>query len=252
MPDSTNVLITGVARGIGKALAEAYLARPNHTVLGTVRDTTALSVESLKNHPTAPGSRLLLFTLESANPEDYPKLQSSITSTGVSHLDIVIHNAGAANPPGTPATVDLDAVVNVFNVNAVSTLRLFQVTRVLLEASPGKEPKWMSVSSGAGTIGGCEAFQTYGVTPYALSKSGMNWITVAIHASEKWLTTFAIHPGLVQTDMGNKGAQMMGMKEAPNTIEEAVTKSMATIDGATREKTSGKYLNIIDGTEVPW
>ena len=34
---------------------------------------------------------------------------------------------------------------------------------------------------------------------------------------------------LVQTEMGNKGAQMMGLKEAPNTIEEAVTKTMATV-----------------------
>ncbi|KAL4950906.1 hypothetical protein BDW69DRAFT_171155 [Aspergillus filifer] len=252
MSGSTNVLITGVGRGIGKALAEAYLSRPSHTVIGTVRDASTPSVESLKNHPTAPGSRLLLFTLESANAEDYPKLRSSITSAGLSHLDIVIHNAGVANPAGTPANVDPDAVIDVFNINTVSTLRLFQVTRELLAASPGKEPKWMSMSSGAGTIGGCEAFQTFGVTPYALSKSGMNWVTVAIHASEKWLTAFAVHPGLVQTDMGNKGAQMMGMKEAPNTIEEAVTKSIATIDGATREKTSGKYLNIIDETEVPW
>ncbi|KAL4958690.1 uncharacterized protein BDV14DRAFT_207550 [Aspergillus stella-maris] len=252
MSDSTNVLITGVARGIGKALAAAYLSRPNHTVIGTVRDITAPSVESLKNHPTAPGSRLLLFTLESTNAEDYSKLKSSITSAGLSHLDVVVHNAGAASPSGTLATVDPDAVVSLFNVNTVSTLRLFQVTRELLAVSPGKEPKWMSMSSILGTIGGCETFQSFRGTPYALSKSGVNWVTMAIHASEKWLTAFAVHPGLVQTDMGNKGAQMMGLKEAPNKIEEAVTKSIATIDGATRGKTSGKYLNIIDGVEIPW
>ncbi|KAL4988782.1 hypothetical protein BDW68DRAFT_186976 [Aspergillus falconensis] len=50
---------------------------------------------------------------------------------------------------------------------------------------------------------------------------------------------------LVQREMGNKGAQMM---EAPNTTEEAITKTMATIDGTTQENSSGKYLNIIDGT----
>lgn len=32
------VLITGANRGIGKGLLEKYLARPNHTVIGTVRD----------------------------------------------------------------------------------------------------------------------------------------------------------------------------------------------------------------------
>lgn len=67
---------------------------------------------------------------------------------------------------------------------------------------------------------------------------------------------------------------MMGMEKAPNTIEEAVTKTMAAvsffqcsvtggiapttiltitkIDSSTREKTSGKFLNVIDGTEFPW
>ncbi|KAL5051153.1 hypothetical protein BDW71DRAFT_203177 [Aspergillus fruticulosus] len=52
-------------------------------------------------------------------------------------------------------------------------------------------------------------------------------------------------PKLVQREMGNKGAQMM---ETPNTTEEAITKTMATIDGTTQENSSGKYLNIIDGT----
>ncbi|KAI1638844.1 hypothetical protein F4809DRAFT_639126 [Biscogniauxia mediterranea] len=51
--------------------------------------------------------------------------------------------------------------------------------------------------------------------------------------------------------MGNVGARMMGMK-TPNTVEESVEKSVAAIDKATREKTSGKFLNTIDGTEFLW
>ncbi|OJJ53752.1 hypothetical protein ASPSYDRAFT_161681 [Aspergillus sydowii CBS 593.65] len=206
MSDSTIVLITGVARGIGKGLAEAYLARPNHTVIGTFRDTTSPTLDALHSHSKAPGSRLILVQLESTRPEDYTKLASTIKSEGITRLDIVIPNAGVASPAGSPATVDIQALTNVFEVNTLSTVRLFQATREFLEKSPGK-PKWASMSSAA---------------------------------------------ALVQTEMGNKGAQMMGLKEAPNTIEEAVTKTMATIDGATREGTSGKFLNIIDGTEVPW
>ncbi|KAL4742142.1 hypothetical protein BDV11DRAFT_212144 [Aspergillus similis] len=241
MSDSTIVLITGVARGIGQALAMAYLSRPNHTVLGTIRDPSAPSLSALSSHVPAHGSRLLLFTLESTNASHYSDLVSSLTTAGITHLDLVIANAGIARPVGTPASVDTEDVKNVFDVNALGTLRLFQVLRDLLEAGSnnGKRPKWVSVSSGAGSIGGCELYGTYRVAP-------------AIHASEKWLTAFAIHPGLVQTEMGNKGAQIMGLKEAPNTVEEAVTKTVAAIDSATREDTSGKFLNVIDGTEVPW
>ncbi|KAL4766935.1 hypothetical protein BDW60DRAFT_220925 [Aspergillus nidulans var. acristatus] len=241
MSDSTVVLITGVARGIGQALAKAYLSRPNHTVLGTIRDPSAPSLSALSSHVPAQGSRLFLFTLESTNPSHYSDLVSSLTTAGITHLDLVIANAGVAHPAGTPASVDVEDVKNVFDVNALGTLRLFQALRGFLKvgSNDGKRVKWVSVSSGAGSIGGCEVYGTHKVAP-------------AIHASEKWLTAFAIHPGFVQTEMGNKGAQIMGLKEAPNTVEEAVTKTMAAIDSATREDTSGKFLNVIDGAEVPW
>ncbi|KAL4994583.1 hypothetical protein BDV10DRAFT_149267 [Aspergillus recurvatus] len=254
MSDSTIVLITGVARGIGLALAKAYLSRPNHTVLGTIRDPSTPSLSTLTSHAPAQGSRLLLFELESTNPTDYSNLISSLTTTGITHLDLVIANAGVAYPAGTPASVDVEDVKAVFDVNALGTLRLFQALRGFLEAGVkhGKTVKWVSVSSGAASIGGCEVYGTEKVAPYAISKAGVNWVTVAIHVSEKWLTAFAIHPGFVQTDMGNKGAQIMGLKEAPDTIEEAITKSIATIDNATRKDTSGKFINVVDGAEIPW
>ena len=34
---------------------------------------------------------------------------------------------------------------------------------------------------------------------------------------------------LVQTEMGNKGAQMMGLEEAPNTLEESTSKTVALV-----------------------
>ncbi|KAL2847106.1 hypothetical protein BJX68DRAFT_268406 [Aspergillus pseudodeflectus] len=49
--------------------------------------------------------------------------------------------------------------------------------------------------------------------------------------------------------MCNAGARSFGMEEASNTIEEAITKTTAKIDAATREETSGKFWNVIDGTE---
>lgn len=70
--------------------------------------------------------------------------------------------------------------------------------------------------------------------------------------------------------MGNMGAQMMGMELAPNTLEESTSKTMAIVrglcvwrylsnwlipsqlDSATRENTSGKFINVVDGTEIPW
>ncbi|KAL4918426.1 hypothetical protein BDW62DRAFT_200806 [Aspergillus aurantiobrunneus] len=248
---STIVLITGAARGIGKALVQTYLSRPNHTVIGTVRDTSSPTLQPLHSHPTGPGSMLLLFQVESTNPEDYESLIPSIKAAGITHLDLVVSNAGIASPFGSPANVPIEAVTNVFDVNTLGTLRLFQATRDLLESSPG-QPKWVSVSTLAASIGRAEELGTAIGVPYALSKVGVNWLTVAIHSSEKWLVAFAIHPGLVQTDMGNEGAQLMGLPEAPVTLEQATTRTMERIDGATRESTSGKFWDIIEGTELVW
>ncbi|PYH87333.1 hypothetical protein BO71DRAFT_489652 [Aspergillus ellipticus CBS 707.79] len=52
--------------------------------------------------------------------------------------------------------------------------------------------------------------------------------------------------------MGNMGAQRAGMEKAPTTTEEAAEKMIATIDGATREDTSGRFISVIEGTELPW
>ncbi|RDW93049.1 putative Zn(II)2Cys6 transcription factor [Aspergillus mulundensis] len=240
---------------LGHALAKSYLSRPNHTVIGTVRDTSSPSLSTLTTQ-TAPGSKLLLYPLESTNDTHYTDLSTSLATAGITHLNLVIANAGVAHPPGTPASVGIEDVRAVFDVNALGTLRLFQALRGLLErgAAQGREVKWVSVSSGAGSIEGCKVYGrgTEKVVPYGVSKAAVNWVTVAIHASETWLTAFAIHPGWVQTEMGNAGARVMGLKEAPNTVEEAITKTVATIDDATRESSGGRFVNVIDGTEIPW
>ncbi|KAL2849275.1 hypothetical protein BJX68DRAFT_276007 [Aspergillus pseudodeflectus] len=254
MSDSTIVLITGVARGLGKALTEFYLARPNHTVIGTVRDPAAPNAQALLSSAhtsAAPGSKLHLLKLEATHAPDYASLPSSIKALEIPHLDLVIANSGISCSPTPLATISPEDVLHGYDVNTVGTLRLWQATRDLLEKS-ARGPKWVSMSSGAGSIEGVKTYGTQWFSMYGMSKAGMNWLTVAIHNSEEWVTAFAVHPGLVQTDMGNKGAREFGMEEAPNTIEEAITKTTAKIDEATREATSGRFWNVIDGTEFPW
>ncbi|KAI2611966.1 NAD(P)-binding protein [Hypoxylon sp. NC1633] len=254
MTNSTVVLITGVGRGIGKGLAEAYLQRPNHTVIGSVRDKTAPSAQALKSLPAAPGSRLILVSIESRSATDVPAAIKEIEAAGVTHINVVIANAGYSPTPGPLDDVEVDDVVDASRVNAVALVYLYQGVRKLLEkaGSGGGRPVWCSVSSAAGSIGGLEEYGTHIVLAYGMSKAAQNFFTRALHSANKWLIAYAIHPGLVQTDMGNVGARMIGLEKAPTTVDEAVEKTMATIDDATREKTSGKFLNVIDGTEFPW
>ncbi|KAL5334400.1 hypothetical protein BJX70DRAFT_405458 [Aspergillus crustosus] len=253
----TIVLITGpisnLAPGLGKALLETYLARPNHTVIGTVRDLSAPATKSLDSIPKASGTKLLTFQLEVTNPEHYPALISAITSAGIHHLDIVIANSGVSTTADPLASVSIEKINYMFDVNANGVLRLYQAVRGLLDSSPTGKPKWVTLGSSAGSLSAIEQWGTHLFAPYAISKAAVHWITSAIHVSEKSWTVFSAHPGLVQTEMGNSGARSVGLEEAPTTIEESNTKTIAVIDAATRETASGKLLDTLEGgKEMPW
>ncbi|KAJ0277355.1 hypothetical protein Brms1b_007390 [Colletotrichum noveboracense] len=88
------VLITGANRGIGKGLLEKYLARPNHTVIGTVRDPDHESAKVLASLPKANGSSLVLVKFDITVKTDGLEAVKQLEAQGINHLDVVIANAG--------------------------------------------------------------------------------------------------------------------------------------------------------------
>ncbi|RAK95417.1 NAD(P)-binding protein [Aspergillus ibericus CBS 121593] len=251
---TTNILITGVNRGIGLSLLQTLLLRPNHTIIGTVR-TSPPATSPLYTLPTHPTTTLHLLPLELTTPNAYTTLHTTLTTTlNIPYLDTVICNAGICPPEGTPYTVPISDISAAFEVNTLGPIRLFQSLRGLLVkgSEKGRVVKWVNVGTGAASLGLFGVTRVGWNTAYGVSKVGVNWVTLAMHDEEPWLVTFVVHPGLVQTEMGNRGARRIGMEEAPNTLEESATKTLAVIDKATREETSGKFINVIDGTELPW
>ena len=55
----------------------------------------------------------------------------------------------------------------------------------------------------------------------------------------------------VQTDMGNTGAQTLGLEKAEVEVDVSVSGMIKVIDAANREDTSGKFM-LYDGTSKPW
>lgn len=213
MSDSTVIFLTGANRGLGKGLVQKYLLRPNHTVIGSVRDKTSSVADELKKLPTAAGSRLLLVKIESTSPADPAEAIKDLQAAGIDHLDIVIANAGGVTGRTvTPVdTVSKEELTESFNINTLGPVFLFQAVKPLLQKS--KSPVWVAVTSATGSIGGMEAFGTHNLSAYGIAKAGLNWFTMyahilsntlasvdaeilrAVHCSEKWLTAFVLHPG---------------------------------------------------------
>lgn len=249
MPE-TVVFISGVTQGIGKSLVQAYLQRPHHTVIGSIRNSNSPGVADLKASPKAEGSKLQLVHIESASAEDPKNALAEIEAAGIEHIDIVIANAG-----GSPPVVPLDGVsredmVSAFQVNVLGPLSLYQTFKPLLKKSTN--PKWVSVSTVASSITLMESMGTYITPAYGASKASLNWVTAGInHSNADWLTTLLLHPGLVQTVPGNWVARHVGQEKAPITIEHSVSQLMSHIDQATRGNPY-QLVDAIKGGQIPW
>ncbi|KAL3477600.1 NAD(P)-binding protein [Aspergillus californicus] len=250
MADSTVVFISGVSSGIGRGLVEAYLTRPNYTVIGSVRNGNSPAATELKSTPTAPGSKLLLVELENTSVTDPARVLAEIQAAGIEHLDIVIANAGASPPVVPLDTVETADLLTAFHTNAAAPLLLFQTFRELLKAS--KQPKWASISSGAGSVADIGPKGSWFLPAYGVSKAALNWITEAICFSQDWLVALTLHPGFVQSGPGNWVANQFGMEKAPTTIEESAAGIIKVIDEATRETASGKFIDAVPGSVIPW
>lgn len=208
-------------------MIKGYLQRPNHTVIGSIRDDTSPAYEELKKLPAAEGTRLILVTIDSHKLEDPAKAVKAAEEAGIGHIDIVIANAGTSPPPGPLEAADLNEVVDAFKVNTMSPIALYQAAKPLFERSA--KPIWISMSSAAASIGNAPAHQAHWLLGYGMSKAAMNFFTMAVHGGQPNFIAYAIHPGLVQTDLGNTGARMQGMETAPITLEDSCAKVMASV-----------------------
>ncbi|KIW66425.1 hypothetical protein PV04_05760 [Phialophora macrospora] len=255
---TTTYLVTGANKGLGLALVQTYLARPDNTVIAAVRDPSSPSSKSLATLPRSSTSRLIVVRIESTSTTDADDAIATLEQVhGITTLDVVIANAGIANTYPAVHDATAKAMLEHYTVNVVGVVTLFRAVRPLLlrTAATGtnaRTPKFVTMSSAAGTIGAQDRAPVPNAA-YGPSKAALNWVTMKIHLENKdqGLCSFPIHPGWVQTDMGNAGAVAFGLEKAMLTLEESIPGIVDVIDKATIEATGGKFM-VYDGTEFPW
>ncbi|KAJ7466166.1 aflatoxin biosynthesis ketoreductase-like protein nor-1 [Mycena galericulata] len=253
MSGKTVYLISGANRGIGYGLAAVLAARPNTIVFAGARDPTAQSLKDL----AAKNSNVYVVKLTSGDEADNQAAVAEIKKT-VGQLDVVIANAGISKYYGQLATTPLSEFREHWEVNALGTIVLFQAVHTLLLASPSGAPVFALISTGAASMG---AYYPLPASAYGSSKAASNFLVKVLDAEHKPLVALAIHPGWVATDMGNVGAVANGLPEAPVSVDDSVAGILSRIDGATKEKSSGRFWNFkalkgnpwdIDSDEIPW
>ncbi|KAJ7607688.1 hypothetical protein FB45DRAFT_763940 [Roridomyces roridus] len=165
-------------------------------------------------------------------------------------LDVVVASAGILDQFGQTATADPASFLEHYQINTLGFIVLYQAVHYLLLASPSGAPILAYISSMAGSI---TSYINLHAPAYMGSKAASNFIVRTIDDEDPKLIVFSLHPGWVQTDMGNAGAVANGMEKAPDTLEESISGLLRKIDGATKEGTSGKFLNFqpVPGTTPP-
>lgn len=179
--------VTGANRGLGRALARAFVeagahvlvhARtPEEAALAKAEAGAAWAVDGDLRDPTL-GPRLAAAAMEHLAPG----------------LDTLVLSAGVLGPMGRLETIDLAVFREVMEINVDAQLGLFLAAREQLIANRGTVI-WMS--SGVGRFG-LPGYGAYCVSKHAIE--GLNRLA-HVENSEAGLVSIAVAPGMVQTDM---------------------------------------------------
>jgi 3-hydroxybutyrate dehydrogenase len=202
--DGRVAAITGGSRGIGRAIAEAFLAEGAKVVInGTNADKGARAIAEIGRPDD------VIFVQGNAMVrEDCER----VVDTAVSHfgrIDIMVNNAGGSSNNAAVAELSDEAFDYALKVNLWSTLWCSR--KALGYMIPQQWGRIINISSTEGKVG------KPGIATYVTAKHAVNGLTksMAHEVGTLGITVNALCPGAIETDMmkdeGAKAAESMGM-----------------------------------------
>jgi len=176
-----NILITGTRKGIGQALAKAYLAE-GHNVIGCSRKEASLTHVNYTH-----------FVLDISDEKAVLQMFRQIKKF-FNKLDVLINNAGIA-AMNHSLTTTCESVNALFSTNVLGTF-LFsrEAAKMMMRQKNGRIVNYTSVAS---------AISLEGEAVYAASKSAVESLTktMAKELGSLGITVNAIGPTPVATDL---------------------------------------------------
>lgn len=181
------ILITGVSRGCGRALAEEFI-RLGHVVIGCGRSETAMA--ALQKQFPAPHR----FTAVDVTDDAQVAGWAANVLTQVSAPDLLLNNAALINRPAPLWEISAREFSDVTDVNLKGTANVIRhFVSAMVRRSRGVI---VNFSSGWGRS------TDAGMAPYCATKWAVEGLTQAL-AQElpAGLAAAALNPGIIDTDM---------------------------------------------------
>jgi NAD(P)-dependent dehydrogenase (short-subunit alcohol dehydrogenase family) len=223
------VLITGANRGIGQALVEALLREGYAVIAGCRHPEAATQLQQL----AASRSGLLDLLLLDVNSDELILAAIEKVRKARNRLDVIVNNAGLMPEEGNESITDLPLAHfrSAFETNVVGCARVIRAFLPLLRES--HRPRIFNVSSGLGSISTRDDASHYA---YAVSKAALNMLTrsIALELMAEGITTVAISPGWVRTEMGGSEATL-----SPEESARSLVQAIQTV----HQELSGQFLD---------
>ncbi len=193
-----SALVTGGSRGIGRGIAERFLADGYRVVINGVRDAAAVAdvVDALADLGD------ITYVAADIGTEAGRTQLVVETLQAVGRLDVLVNNAGITSPGRKDmleaTEEDLDTVL------AVNLKGPFLLTQALArhmiehhESDPGFRGRIVNITSISAAVASPNRSE------YCISKAGLSMTTMlwATRLAEYGIDVFEVRPGVIRTDM---------------------------------------------------
>lgn len=219
------ILITGANRGLGLEFVRQYAAE-GWRVLATVRDPLSGKAAS--------DAGAEIYVADVADAPSRARLKDALTDVA---LDIVLNNAGTYGERQQFGEIDEAEFMRVMRVNTLAPLKV-------AEAFAGQLTGRKLIASVSSMMGSMADNTSGGSYAYRASKAALNMVMkgLSVDLRDRGITSIALSPGWVRTDMGGP--------QAPLDPAEAIAGMRAVLEKVTLND-SGKFFHF-DGSELPW
>lgn len=191
MEENKVALITGAARGIGKAIAKKFAENGYNVVINYVSAKT--DIKTLTKEFEDLGVKVLLVKADVSNKEEAEGLVSQ-TIEKFGKIDVLVNNAGITkdNLLMRMSEEDFEKVLDI-NLKGTFLITKF-ATKYMMKKRCGSIVNLASVVGVAGNAGQCN---------YSASKAGVIGFTksIAKELASRNIRANAVAPGFIKTDM---------------------------------------------------